>query len=220
MSFDKNNLNPRWVFVFGFLVGILFLGLFLYFSGFKFPHSSSPTSNQSSPLAVFDIKPGDHVLGSPNAPVTLVVFNDFACPYCRQYALTLEKLVERLPKKVRVVWKHFPLNEQDMQPALASECAAEQQKFWPYAHRLYANKSEATADTKFYLSLAGQLKLDVDKFTACLNSAKYRAKVEADYYEGIAKGLLGAPSTFINGRYLPGVIPLTDLEEKVNAAVK
>ena len=147
----------------------------------------------------------------------MVVFNDFTCPYCQDYALNLENLMLNHSDQVRLVWKHFPLNPNDLSPAIASECADQQAEFWPYAHRLYTHTG--SFDDQFYLTAAAELDLDQTQFSDCLESDKYEAKVQADYYEGIIKGVIGAPATFVNGEYVPGLIPLDRLREIIDSLI-
>ena len=210
MFFKQRKASPFFLFLLGALSGFL-LGVAVYYFLFAQQGKTLMPSTSSEPVASFDITPYDHFQGNYNAPVTLVVFNDFTCPYCQQYALTLEKLISDYQNKVRLVWKHFPLNQNYLLAAVASECADEQGKFWQYAHGLYTRQEPYNHD--FYLQLAHQLNLDVDKFETCLSSDKYEAKIKADYYEGVMKGVLGAPATFINGHYFPGAIPLTELKD-------
>ncbi len=213
MLFKNIQKRPLLLFLFGILSGFLVSAVVYYF--LLVNHQTNlADSSSSEPVAIFHITPYDHLRGNYNAPVTLVVFNDFTCPYCQQYALTLEQLMHSYQDKVRLVWKHFPLNQNYLLAAIASECADEQGKFWDYAHGLYTHQEPYTRD--FYLQLAQQLNLDKDKFEACLSSDKYNAKIKADYYEGVMKGVLGAPATFINGTYFPGAIPLDELKNTLD----
>ena len=206
----KNLKKYPWLFfVIGSLVGLL---IFYAYSYYKTPGPLVYQENQQ-PLAVFEISPYDHLQGNYDAPVQLVVFNDFACPYCQQYAQSLGQLLKTNEQDVLIVWKHFPLNQEDLSPAIASECADEQGQFWPYARKLSRHQGDYSQD--ILIGFGQELKLDMDQFQACLASDKYRAKVQQDYYEGIVNGVVGAPATFINGRYVPGAIPLARLKEIV-----
>lgn len=201
-----------------YIVIIFFLGAAFGFLVFAFwgSHGNKSTSeeNMADVPVNFDIKADSHFRGNFNAPNTLVVFNDFACPYCRQYALTLEKFVQNHENKVRIIWRHFPLNQDDFIPAMASECADEQGEFWQYAHELYTN--DELFNDQFYYNTAKSLGLDAEQLLACLTGKKFQAKVQADYYEGVIKGVIGAPATFINGRYIAGAIPLEKLQQLID----
>lgn len=205
--------NPWLLFATGLILGLIIYAAYTHFN----PSQPAQSSEEVTIPVNFDISAHDHILGNYDAPVTFVVFNDFACPYCKEYALNLEKLTSAYPDRVRIVWKHFPLNPDDFTPSIASECADEQGEFWSYAQKLYSYPS--LVDSQNYLQFATELDLNQNQFDTCLLSDKYRAKVEADYYEGIIKGVVGAPATFVNGEYIPGAIPYSRLEEIVGGLI-
>lgn len=202
--------NPWLLFIIGLILGILAYSAYSYLNSSE---NDQPAEVVTQP-ATFQISPYNHLQGSYDAPVTLVVFNDFTCPYCQDYFANLQSLMANYNQDIRLVWKHFPLNSQELSPAIASECADEQGQFWPYANLLSSHPG--AFNTEFYLQAATDLNLDQAQFSSCLQSDKYEAKVQADYYEGIIKGVIGAPATFINGEYLPGLIPLERLVEFIN----
>ncbi len=143
--------------------------------------------------------------GSPNAAVTVVEFADIQCPACRSAYLTLEKpLLEKYGQQIRFDFKHFPL--QTLHPyalelAQASECAADQGKFWEFIDVAYTNQLDleklAHAAPKTW---AGQLGIDMDLFGRCLDSHIKKDTVLADYDEGIKADVQGTPTFFVNGR--------------------
>ncbi len=200
--------------ILGLALGVAAYGVVDY--GLNKNKQNSPqTSNhsQTKQPVIFEIGPHNHILGEYSSPLTLVVFNDFTCPYCKEYADNLETLEGQYSGQVRIVWKHFPLNVDYILPAVASECAYEQGSFWSYAHELYnhqGNYSQAELS-----DMADNLEIDMAQFSNCLESDKYDAKVRADYYKGIMSGVMGAPATFIHGEYIPGAIPLSRLKEIV-----
>ncbi len=198
------------IFILGIIIGLIIFAIINYFIQRK---KTLVNKHVAQPV-VFNISPQDHINGNYNAPIDIVVFNDYTCKYCQEYALELEKILKRNPNKIRIIWKHFPLNQNYYTAAIAAECAAEQGKFWEYSHKIYSYKDKYTND--FYLNAAANLNLDVAKFSTCFTSDKYQAKIQADYYEGIIKGVLGAPATFINGEYIPGVIPLEKLQQVID----
>ncbi len=209
MSIDSSKFNWK-IFILGIIIGLIIFAIINYFIQDK----KVATNEQVIQPVVFNISPQDHIKGNYNAPIDLVVFNDYTCKYCQEYALELEKIFQQNPNKVRIIWKHFPLNQNYYTAAIAAECADEQNKFWEYSHELYSNKDKYT--NEFYLNTATDLNLDLAEFSTCLTSDKYQAKIQADYYEGIMKGVLGAPATFINGNYIPGVIPLDKLQQLID----
>ena len=155
--------------------------------------------------------------GSEEAPVTIVKFEDFQCPFCNQVQPTFNELLSRYDGKVRLVHKDFPLESlhpQARQAAEAARCAYEQGKFWEYHDNLYANSPKASADDlKNYAKVVG---LNVDSFDRCLVSGKYKAVVQQDLNEGTQLGLFGTPTFFINGREISGNQPLTAFEAMID----
>jgi protein-disulfide isomerase len=162
----------------------------------------------------------DHSLGNPQAPITIVEFSDFQCPYCKSFHPTMEKLVKNYPDKVRWVFKEFPLtsiHENALSAALAAECAGEQGKFWEFADKLFENNSQL--GEKLYSKLASEFNLDAKQFSQCLASQKYLEKIKADYQAGIKAGVRGTPTSFINGKMISGVVPYESLEGLVKQMI-
>jgi len=147
--------------------------------------------------------------GPPGAPITIIKFEDFQCPFCKQAQPTLVELLKRYDGKVRVVHKDLPLDSIHSlahQSAEAARCAGEQGKFWNYHDVLYANSSKLRLeDLKGYASEIG---LDVESFRACYNSGKFKPVVQNDLITGSQLGITGTPTFFINGRELSGAQPL------------
>jgi protein-disulfide isomerase len=165
---------------------------------------------------------GAPVRGDVNAPVTIVEFSDFHCPYCRAVQPTLLQLLAKYPGKVRLVYKHLPLDSLHPQARRASEasfCAKEQGKFWEFHDRVYAAGPDASdaALAKF----VSETSLDKAKFDACLASGKAKTVVQKDAEEGEQQGINGTPGFFVNGRYLAGNQPLsafdTIIQEELSA---
>jgi protein-disulfide isomerase len=151
---------------------------------------------------------GDNPAAGPaGAPVTLVAFSDFQCPYCKAGAATLALLRARYGDKLRVVFRDFPLpfHKDAVKAAEAAACAAEQGRFWQMHDRLFANqKSLAVADLKRY---AGELGLKEDAFSQCLDSGLQAAHWQRNKEDGARYGVSGTPAFFVNGRPLSGAQP-------------
>jgi protein-disulfide isomerase len=160
---------------------------------------------------------GEPSKGSEKAPVTIVKFEDFHCPFCKQVQPTFNELLSRYDGKVRLVHKDLPLESihpQARQAAEAARCAYEQGKFWEYHDKLYANSPKASAnDLKSY---AKEVDLNVDSFDGCFTSGKYKAVVQQDLNEAAQLGLTGTPTVFINGREISGNQPLEAFEAIIN----
>jgi protein-disulfide isomerase len=156
---------------------------------------------------------GEPFKGSEKAPVTIVKFEDFQCPFCKQVQPTFNELLSRYDGKIKLVHKDLPLESihpQARQAAEAARCAYEQGKFWEYHDKLYANSPKASAnDLKSY---AKEIDLNVDSFDRCFASGKYKAVVQQDLNEGVQLGLTGTPTIFINGREISGNQPLETFE--------
>ncbi len=147
--------------------------------------------------------------GPAAAPITIVEFSDFHCPYCRSVQPTLTELLAKYPGKVKVVYRHFPLDSlhpQARRVAEASICAAEQDRFWQFHDRVYASGPDASPET--LQRLAGEAGLDGGKFASCVASGRASATVEKDLEEGTRNGVTGTPGFFVNGRSLSGNQPL------------
>lgn len=151
---------------------------------------------------------GEPFRGSEKAPVTIVKFEDFQCPFCKQIQPTVNALLSRYDGKVRLVHKDLPLESlhpQARQAAEAARCAHEQGKFWEYHDKLYATAPKASADD--LKSYAKDVGLNADSFDRCFASGKYKEVVQRDLNEGAQLGLTGTPTFFINGREISGNQP-------------
>lgn len=154
-----------------------------------------------------------YFLGDEDAPVTIIEFSDFQCPFCKRFFDQTKPQLEKEyieTGKVKFVYMHFPLSSihPDAEPAaLASECAGEQGKFWEYHDLLFENqRSLSETDLKQY---AADLGLNEDQFNNCLDSGKYQDKVDSDFNQGSSNGISGTPGFLINGRPLSGAQPFS-----------
>lgn len=150
----------------------------------------------------------DPALGNASAPVTLVEFSDFQCPFCARVMPTLKRVHEAYGDRVRIVWKDFPLTSihpQAFKAAEAGQCAQEQGKFWELHDRLFANQQALQPDSlKKHAADAG---LDAAKFNACLDTAKYGDRVQEQMGIGTRLGVSSTPTVFVNGRMVSGAQP-------------
>ena len=143
--------------------------------------------------------------GGAKAPVTIVKFEDFQCPFCKQVQPTFEKLLARYGDKIKLAHRDFPIDSLHPQARLAHEaarCANEQGKFWAYHDKVYANASKVgVEDLKSYAKEVG---LDATKFDQCVDAGKFKSAVQKDVDEGTRVGVTGTPAFFINGRLISG----------------
>jgi protein-disulfide isomerase len=155
--------------------------------------------------------------GPENAPVTLVEFSDFQCPYCGRVQSVLQKIRETYKDQVKLVYKDFPLPQlhpQAPKAAEAARCAREQDKYWDYHDRLFQDAKDLTPDKlKRY---AADLQLDTAAFDACLDSGKYAAAVRQDMAQGAELGVNSTPSFFVNGRFLSGAQPFSAFQALID----
>ena len=145
--------------------------------------------------------------GSLKAPVTIVEFSDFQCPYCVRAQPTLKRVRETYGEKVRFVFVDFPLDihPQAKKAHEAAACANEQGKFWPMYDRLFTSEGKfQVADLKGY---AGETGLDAAAFATCLDSGRHGDASERGVAEGARNGVTGTPAFFINGRMVVGAQP-------------
>jgi protein-disulfide isomerase len=165
----------------------------------------------------------DPYLGPEDAPVVIVEFSDFLCGFCgRHYEQTLEPLMENFDGYVRYVYRDFPGvgGQNAVQSALASECAADQDAFWPYHGLLFDNQSDlgvgdlGTLRTSL-IGYAEELELDIDEFTTCLDEEQHIADIIGDSGDAQSVGARGTPGFLINGRFVAGAQPYDVFEQLI-----
>ncbi|MBI2573521.1 thioredoxin domain-containing protein [Candidatus Woesearchaeota archaeon] len=187
--------------------------------GFKTSVAPDVDKAQEPSLANIDIT-GQPIKGNTNAPVTIVEFSDFECPFCGKF---FEETYPQLEKeyiktgKVKLVFMDFPLSfhPQAQPAALAAACANEQGKFWEYHDLLFKNQELLSAEN--YQKWATDLELDATKFKTCVDSQKYLKEVQKDLTDGQEYGVSGTPAFFINGKLLSGAQPFTAFKAEIDA---
>lgn len=147
--------------------------------------------------------------GPEDAPITLVEFSDFHCPFCRRVKPTLAELLARYPDKIKLVYKDLPLDS--LHPAArsaaeAARCAHDQGKFWPFHDKVYERAPDASPAT--LKAIATEVGLDLGAFDGCVSSGKHRDTVRRSVAEAEGFGATGTPAFFINGRLVAGALPL------------
>jgi protein-disulfide isomerase len=155
--------------------------------------------------------------GPADAPITLIEFSDYQCPFCRRAEPTVKQVLQQYEGKIRFVFRHFPLDRMHPQARGASEaaaCAAEQNKFWEYHEALFA--PDAQLDRPGLDAAALKTGLDSAAFKACLDARKTQALVETDVREGEEAGVSGTPAFFINGIPLRGALPLEEFKKVID----
>ena len=169
------------------------------------------------PNKVYAIPAGDSPSkGAKDAPVTLIMFQDFQCPYSQRSQATVKQIMDAYPGKVKVVFKNFPLpfHKQAGLAAEAALAAGAQGKFWEMHDRIFANQQQMEVDTlKKY---AQELKLDMKKFNADLDSHRFKAAVDEDMKTGSGAAVRGTPTFFVNGKKLAGAKPLAEFQKVID----
>jgi len=167
---------------------------------------------------VYKVEPGSAPSKGPrNAPLTMVIFSDFQCPFCSRVEPTLTQIEKDYGGKVRQVWKNYPLPfHNNAEPAAEAAMAADAQgKFWQMHDKLFANQQNL--DRPSLEKYAQEIGLDMNKFKADLDAQKYKSVIESDTKEGTAVGVNGTPAVFINGRKIAGAYPLETFKKIVDA---
>jgi protein-disulfide isomerase len=173
-----------------------------------------------APRLTAPVSPRDHALGPETAPVTLVEYGDYECPYCGAAHGVTKELVRTFGDDLRFVFRHFPLTQihpHAARAAEAAEAAGAQGRFWQMHDLLFANQPRlAPQDLVVYARALG---LDLERFMADLRDHTYAPKVREDFMSGIRSGVNGTPTFFVNGVRHNGGWDLDSLEEAVREAL-
>ena len=164
------------------------------------------------------LRGGEPMRGRADAPVTVVMFCDFQCPRCAEAVPVVDKLSSTYPSDMRLVYRHFPIERMHANAGRAAEasvCALEQGRFWDMYRSMMANQSEL--DLSGLIRQAGDLGLDSPIFARCLESGRHRASWNRDQKDGVALGVAGTPTFFVNGTLIEGS-DFSQLEGAVQAA--
>jgi protein-disulfide isomerase len=158
--------------------------------------------------------------GGAKAPVTIVSFSDYECPFCKRAEAVVDQVVKTYGDKVKVVFRDYPLPmHPNARPAAeAANCAAAQGKFWEYHGKLFANQ-EALGEDKLR-AYAGEIGLDKAKFDECFASKQFKAAIDKDLEDGAKVGVNGTPAFFVNGRMLSGAQPFEKFKEVIDEELK
>lgn len=159
--------------------------------------------------------------GDPKAPVTIVEFADYQCPYCQKAEPAMKQLLEKYPGQVNLAFRDFPLSSIHPYAQKASEaarCAGKQGKFWEFHDALFTD--EARLDDPGLKAAARTLGLDDGAFASCLASAEFAPQVALDQEDGTKAGVGSTPSFFVNGVFVNGVQPVSEFEKLIDNELK
>lgn len=207
--------------------GVIIALSIVYAFGEKAPNQ--PSDNR----ATADYADDDAYLGERDAPVTVVEFSDFQCPFCRRYWRdVIPRLKEEYVKtgRVRFVYRDFPLTRihPGAEPAaLATECAADQGKFWELHDKIFeeqdkravrSDKMDTVMFTEADLDQWGkEIGLDPQEYNRCRSDRTHAAEVAKDLEDAVGLGVNGTPGTFVNGRFINGAVPYDELRGAIEA---
>ena len=180
--------------------------------------AGAPLATQEPQYTRYDIPTqGAYAFGPENAPITIVEFSDFQCPYCRRWHEEVYgPLLAAYPGKIRMVYRHLPLTSihPDALPAAeAVMCAGEQDAFWPYHEKLFSSE---TLGSEIYTQYARDLSLDMTSFETCMADHKYQEAVQIDTDFAIDLGIRSTPTFFINGLPVVGAQPLDVFKQVID----
>jgi protein-disulfide isomerase len=194
-------------------------------------------SAQNGPLPidvinVASVSADEHLLGSPNAPITIIEFSDSECPYCKQFHVTMKRIMNEYGANGQIAWvyRHYPVaSSHPLAPKQAEglECAAElggNATFWELADAIYLRQGGAPLDTTELTKLAGTVGLDEDKFSDCVASGKMALRVQEDMEDGDRAGVAGTPHSILITRkgekvMIKGAQPYDVMKSVIDAAL-
>jgi len=160
----------------------------------------------------------DPVYGPEDAPITIIEFSDFECPYCRKWHLEVwPALQEAYPGQIRLVYRDFPLTNihaNATPAAAAANCAGEQDQYWAFNEALFSMRQELNPEG--YQAYAEELGLDMEAFTECLESGRQNAEVVADFEYAANLGVSSTPTFFVNGIPVVGAQPFAAFAQLIN----
>lgn len=239
---ERAQKNQRLLVIIGGVLVVAAIAAFLVISNLP-----KPVGEITSPDPVTRPQASGHSMGDPNAPVKIVEYSDYQCPFCANFWRDTEaKIVETYVKTGKVYFTYHSFgnwvsdninsqagttNTESEQAAMASYCAGDQEKFWEYHDYLFANQNgenEAAFARNRLDAFAEKLGLDMAAFKDCMDSSKYASQVAQDAQDGVqaittapnydGKGY-GTPSFIINGKLINGAVPFTTFQQEIDAAL-
>jgi protein-disulfide isomerase len=230
---QRKQRTRRWLIIGGVTIAALVLVGLLILPSIQ--QAAAPLGNiiQITPRSL--PSPQGTALGDPNAPVKVVVYEDFQCPICRNFTETIEPQIiqnDVVNGKVYYQFMQFPFIDDNVstkeshQAANASMCAAAQNKFWEYHDMLFANwngENQGSFTNKRLVAFAQDLGLNMNEFNTCFQNNTYKDQINKDLAEGQAAGVTGTPSIFVDGKIVqpsPNTVPsYSDIQKAIDAAM-
>jgi protein-disulfide isomerase len=180
--------------------------------------TSAPTATKQAPVRYHVPVGNSPSLGPENAPITLIEFSDYECPYCQKwYQETFPQIMQNYQGKVRFVYRDFPLTglHSNASPAAeAAYCAGEQGNYWAFHDKLFSGGLALGTGT--YDQYATDIGLNLDQFNECISTNKYQSTVEANYQFAANLGIQSTPTFFINGLAIVGAQPYSVFKQVID----
>ena len=219
-SMGKKWYNRWWGIIFLLILVVLVLGtaIFIYNLVYFLEKGEDQNVNGSLSKNIVIETTDDPAIGAEKPLITIVEFGDFQCPFCREEAPIIRKVLLEYNSEIKLIFRDFPISASHpdaVGSALAANCANEQGKFWEYHDLLYQNQDNLSIEN--LLVMANGLGVDFEKFSQCLGDRKYENEIQNDLLDGIKLGITGTPTFFINGFKVQGVVSYAtwvDLIEK------
>ncbi len=193
---------------------------FLFWGRTPAPAAVAAVGEPQAPTRLEVSADDDPALGPADAPITIIEFSDYNCPYCEKWhAETFQPLMAAYPDQIRFVYRDFPITSQESTVAAqAAQCAGEQDAYWPFHDSLLSGGLELGREA--YQQYATRLGLNVEGLLACLDSGKYDDEVQADARYAAGLGVSGTPTFFINGLPLVGAQPLSEFQAVIESELQ
>lgn len=185
------------------------------------PDDGDDTAPQAA-ASLPEVSKEDYVRGDANAPITIIEYSDFECPFCLRHLPTVNRILSEYKGKVRLVYRHFPLSfhPQAQKAAEAYECAGEQggaDKAYSMHDKIFEANEQQIMSVEQWKKYATELKLNTSKFNDCVDTGKYANKVRQQMAGGSSAGVSGTPATFVNGRIVSGAVPYETFKSLIDS---
>ena len=216
------------------IAALLISGSIIYLVGAQNRGGGAPSpqggdTTKVAPAKLMELSSRDVILGDPKAPVTLIEYGDYQCPFCGRFFSGPEQDIrdEYIKSgKVRMVFRNLAfLGPESIAAAQATECAKDQGKFWAYHDALFTaeindgQEGNGNLTQTLFLKFAKDVGMDVATFTSCVDSKKYTAQITADNASAHAFGIDSTPTSFMNGEEIKGAQPFSAFKELIDAAL-
>lgn len=220
----KNKLRPwykKWWGIIAIILGLIILLAIIASTNYVISQVKDIQNNQTELnqdaeiqkiTQAIDGRGENYSLGPINAKIKIVIFSDYACPYCKESAPVVRNLANKYGDSIRITFRDYPLHTNSIELALAGNCAGVQNKFWEMNDLLFARQDEliplaGTALTDKLKNLSGELKLNTTDFSTCLDEKTYLYRLNDDFSDAELLGLSGTPTWFINRYKITGHYP-------------